>query len=43
MGLPETRYARSGELHIAYQALGDGPCDERMDDPRALLTQDAGE
>lgn len=24
---PETRYARSGELHIAYQVLGDGPID----------------
>jgi class 3 adenylate cyclase len=27
MGLPETRYARSGELDIAYQVLGDGPFD----------------
>ncbi len=24
---PETRYARSGELHIAYQVVGDGPVD----------------
>jgi len=24
---PETRYARSGEVHIAYQVLGDGPID----------------
>jgi class 3 adenylate cyclase/pimeloyl-ACP methyl ester carboxylesterase len=24
---PETRYARSGELHIAYQVLGEGPID----------------
>src|SRR5579862_2223837 len=24
---PETRYARSGELHIAYQVIGDGPID----------------
>ncbi len=24
---PETRYALSGELHIAYQVLGDGPID----------------
>ena len=24
---PETRYARSGEVHIAYQTLGDGPLD----------------
>ncbi len=24
---PETRYARSGELHIAYQTYGDGPLD----------------
>jgi class 3 adenylate cyclase len=23
--LPETRYARLGELHLAYQVLGDGP------------------
>jgi len=25
--LPETRYARSGELHIAYQVVGSGPFD----------------
>jgi class 3 adenylate cyclase len=24
---PETRYARSGDLHIAYQVFGDGPMD----------------
>src|SRR5581483_3443986 len=24
---PTTRYARSGELHIAYQVVGDGPVD----------------
>ena len=24
---PQTRYARSGDLHIAYQTLGDGPLD----------------
>jgi pimeloyl-ACP methyl ester carboxylesterase len=24
---PETRYARSGELHIAYQVVGNGPFD----------------
>ncbi len=24
---PETRYARSGDLHIAYQVVGDGPID----------------
>jgi pimeloyl-ACP methyl ester carboxylesterase/class 3 adenylate cyclase len=24
---PETRYARSGEYHIAYQVVGDGPVD----------------
>ena len=24
---PETRYARSGDLHIAYQVIGDGPRD----------------
>lgn len=24
---PETRYARSGELHIAYQVIGEGPVD----------------
>jgi hypothetical protein len=22
---PETRYAKSGDLHIAYQVLGEGP------------------
>lgn len=25
--MPETRYARSGECHIAYQVMGDGPVD----------------
>lgn len=25
--LPETRYAKSGDVHIAYQVLGDGPLD----------------
>jgi class 3 adenylate cyclase len=25
--IPETKYARSGDLHIAYQVLGDGPLD----------------
>ena len=25
--LPETRYARSGDVNIAYQVLGDGPFD----------------
>ena len=24
---PETKYARSGDLHIAYQVIGDGPLD----------------
>ena len=27
MAAPETRYARSGDLHIAYQTVGDGPQD----------------
>jgi hypothetical protein len=27
MVLPETRYARGGELSIAHQVLGDGPFD----------------
>jgi class 3 adenylate cyclase/pimeloyl-ACP methyl ester carboxylesterase len=27
MDIPETRYAKSGDLHIAYQVLGDGPFD----------------
>ena len=27
MEQPETRYARSGDVHIAYQVLGDGPFD----------------
>jgi hypothetical protein len=26
-GVPETRYARSGDVHVAYQTLGDGPGD----------------
>ena len=25
--LPETRYAQSGDVSIAYQVLGDGPID----------------
>jgi pimeloyl-ACP methyl ester carboxylesterase/DNA-binding CsgD family transcriptional regulator len=25
--LPETRYARSGDVHVAYQVVGDGPFD----------------
>ena len=25
--IPQTRYARSGDLHIAYQVLGNGPID----------------
>ena len=27
MGMPETRYARSGDVVVAYQVLGDGPFD----------------
>jgi len=27
MDVPVTRYAKSGEFHIAYQVLGDGPVD----------------
>jgi len=27
MQRPDTRYARSGDVHIAYQTLGDGPID----------------
>ena len=27
MAMPVTRYARSGDVHIAWQALGDGPVD----------------
>jgi pimeloyl-ACP methyl ester carboxylesterase len=29
-GLPETRYAQSGDVNIAYQAMGDGPIDVIM-------------
>jgi hypothetical protein len=25
--LPKTRYAKSGDVHIAYQVIGDGPFD----------------
>jgi hypothetical protein len=25
--VPETRYARSGDVYIAYQVVGDGPLD----------------
>jgi hypothetical protein len=24
---PQTKYAKSGDLHIAYQVVGDGPID----------------
>jgi pimeloyl-ACP methyl ester carboxylesterase len=27
VAIPQTRYARSGQLHIAYQVVGDGPQD----------------
>lgn len=27
ISIPETRYAKSGDLHIAYQVAGDGPID----------------
>jgi hypothetical protein len=27
MGMPETRYARSGDVMIAYQVVGEGPFD----------------
>jgi pimeloyl-ACP methyl ester carboxylesterase len=27
VGEPETRYAKSGDVHIAYQVIGDGPID----------------
>ena len=27
MRMPETLYARSGDVHIAYQVFGDGPLD----------------
>jgi pimeloyl-ACP methyl ester carboxylesterase len=30
MGMPETRYARSGDVSIAYQVLGEGPFDVVM-------------
>jgi pimeloyl-ACP methyl ester carboxylesterase len=26
-GLPETRYAKSGDIYVAYQVMGDGPLD----------------
>ena len=25
--MPETRYAKSGNVHIAYQVMGNGPLD----------------
>ena len=31
MDLPETRYAKSGDLSIAYQVIGDGPIDIALD------------
>jgi class 3 adenylate cyclase/pimeloyl-ACP methyl ester carboxylesterase len=38
--VPETRYARSGEVSIAYQALGDGPPDLIFAPPIAHLELD---
>ena len=35
-GGPGTRYARSGEVNIAYQVVGDGPVEQGMDDVRAV-------
>ena len=26
-GLPTTKYAKNGDVHLAYQVLGDGPLD----------------
>jgi len=26
-GLPQTRYAKNGDVHLAYQVVGDGPLD----------------
>ena len=37
---PETRYARSGEFHIAYQTYGDGPIVEG--DAKHLLSAMTG-
>ena len=35
---PDTRYTKSGDVHIAYQVVGDGPLDlGRMDDVRAVM------
>jgi pimeloyl-ACP methyl ester carboxylesterase len=33
VSVPETRYARSGDVHIAYQVTGDGPVDLVMVPP----------
>jgi hypothetical protein len=38
--IPETRYARSGDLSIAYQILGDGPRDMGVHDVRQQLAED---
>ena len=27
LGMPETRYAHSGDINIAYQTMGHGPLD----------------
>ena len=27
LAIPETKYAKSGDIHVAYQVLGDGPID----------------
>lgn len=39
MELPETRYARSGDVSIAYQVFGDGPFDLVHIPPMASLVE----
>jgi class 3 adenylate cyclase len=41
MGLPVTRYAKSGDLHIAYRVEGDGPFDIVLVPPWAWSIDDA--
>lgn len=40
MDIPETRYARSGEISVAYQVLGSGPPDLVFTPPIAHLELD---
>jgi hypothetical protein len=37
-GLPETRYAKSGDIHIAYQVMGSGHAEATVNATRPYIT-----